>query len=174
MINTLIICFWTRRKSPGIRAEILEKSGNFLRGKKWEMRREEIKAGTICYQGYVLVVNLECFKAFDVCYLLEQSAVVVASSISSKHNESYRGIMKISNCDRPSPCTVWRSSYSLIFTVAFRKSKLYSFEGLWMRITKGYVLLLVSTYVVCERLSVIQQQVCLVDFLSVTLSLSVT
>ena len=32
--------------------------------------------------------------------------------------------------------------------------------------------LLVSTYVVCERLSVIQQQVCLVDFLSVTLSLS--
>ena len=31
---------------------------------------------------------------------------------------------------------------------------------------------LVSTYVVCERLSVIQQQVCLVDFLSVTLSLS--
>ena len=33
---------------------------------------------------------------------------------------------------------------------------------------------LVSTYVVCERLSVIQQQVCLVDFLSVTLSLSVT
>ena len=34
--------------------------------------------------------------------------------------------------------------------------------------------LLVSTYVVCERLSVIQQQVCLVDFLSVTLSLSVT
>ena len=70
------------------------------------MRKEEIKAENNCYKGYVTLLNLKVFKAFDVCYLLEQSAVVVASSISSKHNESHRGIMKISNCDRPSPCTI--------------------------------------------------------------------
>ena len=99
------------------------------------------------------ISKLKMFKTFDVWYLLEQSAVVVASSISSKHNESQRGIKKFSNCDRPSPCTVRRSSYSLIFTVAFRKSKLYSFEGLWMRITKGYVLLFTGCFRVVIALS---------------------
>ena len=82
----------------------------------------------------------------------------------------------------------WRKLCCIAKKLFFNVSKLYCFWFHEVEITKFWhsnqdatlctlkfkYSLLVSTYVVCERLSVIQQQVCLVDFLSVTLSLSVT